>query len=379
MRILFTFVGGNGHYQPLVPIARAARAAGHTVAFTGEPWFTGAVTEFPVHGIGVGGSHKPQRTPLVALDVAHEERVLTENFARRRAGLRAAGLLELCAQWRPDLLVIEEVDFGSVIAAERLGLPYARVEVTASGAFCRTELLVEPLNELRAVHGLPPDPELRMLHRNLVLAPFPPSFRHPAHPAPSTVHAVRPELAVDEGAAAPPWLVGLPDQPTVYFTLGTIFNLECGDLYERVLAGLAELPVNVIATVGSGFDPAELGPQPPNVRVERYVPQGLVLPRCDAVVSHGGSGSVIGALAHGLPMVLVPMGADQPHNADRCADLGVGVVLDALLASSAEVGAAVSAVLSEPGYRFAAERLRVEIDGLPGVEHALRLLEGVRS
>jgi MGT family glycosyltransferase len=127
--------------------------------------------------------------------------------------------------------------------------------------------------------------------------------------------------------------------------------------------------------VGRHLDPAEFGPQPANVHIERYIPQALILPHCDAVVSHGGSGSVIGALAHGLPMVLIPMGADQPVNAARCAELGVGRVLDAMTATPQDVRDAVSTVLVDPTYRQAAERMRDEIAALPGPAHAVKLLE----
>ncbi|WP_073484018.1 glycosyltransferase [Streptoalloteichus hindustanus] len=397
MRILFTFVGGTGHFAPLVPIARAARAAGHTVAFTAEPWIALTVEQagFPVFPAGVDGNAVPERLPLLELDREREDRVVRDNFAGSRARKRAAELLPLCAEWRPDLLVREEMDFGAAVVAERLGLPHATVLVIASGSFVRAELVAEPLHALRAEHGLPPDPDLAMLDRNLVLAPFPPGYRHPDFPLPPTAHALRPHV-LDAGPAAgpennretnpenspkngsestPDWLDTLSDAPTVYFTLGTIFNMESGDLFSRVITGLRELPVNLVVTVGRHIDPAEFGPQPPHVHIERFVPQSLVLPRCSAVVSHGGSGSVMGALAHGLPMVLIPMGADQPHNADRCADLGVAEVLDAVAATPEEVGNAVSAVLANPSYRQAADRLRSEIATLPGPEHAVSLLE----
>src|SRR5204863_7210801 len=128
---------------------------------------------------------------------------------------------------------------------------------------------------------------------------------------------------------APVWIAQLAGAPIVYFTLGTVFNVESGDLFTRVLMGLRDLPVNVIATVGRDIDPAELGPQPDHIHIEQYVPQSLILPHCTMVISHGGSGSVLGALAHALPAVLIPMGADQPLNAARCADLGCAQVLDA--------------------------------------------------
>ncbi len=215
-----------------------------------------------------------------------------------------------------------------------------------------------------------------MLSRYLVLSPFPPSYRDPAFPPPATAHAIHP-LALD--AARNGTALLRPAQsngvPTVYFTLGTVFNVESGDLFERVLAGLGGLPIDIVATVGREIDPAQFGPQPANIRVERYISQSLILPRCDLVISHGGSGSVIGALAHGLPMVLLPMGADQPLNAARCADLGVARVLDALEATPESVREAVSSVLADPGYRQATERLRDEIAALPGPAHALMLLE----
>ena len=111
------------------------------------------------------------------------------------------------------------------------------------------------------------------------------------------------------------------------------------------------------------------------MHIERYVPQSLLLPHCDLVVNHGGSGSVIGALAHGLPLVVLPMGADQLPNAQRCEQLGVGVVLDAVRVTPRSVRDATSALLSDAHAREAAERIRDEIASLPGPEAAVPMLE----
>ncbi|MEV1290353.1 glycosyltransferase [Micromonospora sp. NPDC049679] len=378
MRILFTFAGGRGHFEPLVPIARAAEAAGHVVAVAGRAALVPIIETAGFTGLAVeaDGGGPPRRIPLQELDPDREDRDLRDGFADRAARQRATLLLALCADWEPDLIVCDETDFGSMIVAERLGLPYATVLVIAAGSFVRKELIAGPLHRLRAEHGLPPDPELAMLSRHLVLSPIPPRYRDPVFPLPATAHSVRP-FAVGPAAddAAPPWLAELRGAPTVYFTLGTVFNVESGDLFARVLAGLRELPVNLVVTVGREIDPDELGPQPAHVHVERFIPQSVLLPYCDLVVSHGGSGSVLGALAHGLPMVLIPMGADQPHNAARCTELGVARVLDAVRATPASVRDAASAVLADPGFRRAAQRLRDEMAALPGPEHAVRLLE----
>jgi UDP:flavonoid glycosyltransferase YjiC (YdhE family) len=381
VRFLFTLSGGSGHLDPLVPLARASATAGHTVAFAARPWMVPKAQElgFEAFPSGTDEGLEPVTRPLLELDPERELRDLRDGFGRWIARERAADLMPLYGQWRPDVVVWEETDFGAAIVAERLGLPHANVLVTAAGSFVRADVMAPALDEVRAEHGLPADPGAAMLSRYLVLSPFPPSFRDPAFRPPATTHGLRtwdvdrPETS--PSPTPPTWASRLPGAPVVYFTLGTVFNHESGDLFQRVLAGLCELPINLLVTVGREIDPASLGAQPPNVRVERFVPQVEVLPHVDLVVSHAGSGSVLGALAFGRPMVLAPMGADQPLNAQRCAALGVGRVLDAVRATPADVRDAVAAVLEDPSCRAAAQRLRDEIAALPPPEHAVGLLE----
>ncbi len=366
MRVLFTFIGGSGHFRPLVPLASAVAAAGHTVAVAAGPHQREAIEAagFTAIPVGEGRSERAQLGPLLAPDRDRDAQELRDLFVRRGAAERVPLYLDLFDRWRPDVVVCEEVDVGSVLAAEKLGLPYANAQVIASGSFVRPDVIGEAVGELRAGLGLPPDPELVMLRRHLVVSPFPPSFRDPAFPLPDTAFPIRPPVGP----------VGGSDRTTVYFTLGTEFNTESGDLFSRVLAGLHDLSVDVIATVGEHVDPAGLGPQRSGVRVERYVPQESVLPRCDLVISHGGSGSVIGALAHGLPTVLLPLGADQPQNAEQCTRLGVGRELDPVAATPQDVRAAVAGVLADPGYRRAAARVRAEMLELPEPARAVPLL-----
>ena len=377
MKILFTFIGGHGHFLPLLPVAQAAIAAGHTVAFGCGPAMVAAVeaTDLSVFPLGTGSPGPPERLPLRPLDAEREDREFRDRFARRGAQQRVPHTMALLTAWQPDLLVCDETDFGSMIAAERLGLPYATVLVMAAGSFVRPAVVGEALNTLRAEHGLPADPDLAMLRRYLVLSPFPPGFRDPAYPLPPTAHSFRPPPAQAVSDPAWPWLAAQPDLPLVYFTLGTVFNLESGDLFSRVLAGLRELPLKVVVTLGPHLDPTELGAQPANVYLESYIPQEAILPHCRLVVSHGGSGSVAGALAYGRPAVLIPMGADQLLNAARCRQLGLAQQLDPIAATPDGVRAAAEEVLAKPAYRRAAERLRDEFAALPGPESAVERLE----
>ena len=373
--ILCAFAGGSGHADPLVPIATAMRAAGHEVTFFGRRSGAG-VAEAAGFELVVDPDEAPGDpttiSPLVPIDMDREYRVLGRGFADRIARARAARMLGLAEDRRLDLVVCDEFDFGAMIGAEVLGVPHVTVLVNASRSFVRPGLVVKALRPVREEHGLPPDPDLAMLARHLVLSPFPPSLRDPAHPLPPTTVPIRWE-AVD-GDGPPRWLDEVAT-PTVYATLGTIFNAESGDLFERLLAGLGELPVGAIVTVGRQLDPGVFGDPPANVRAERYVPQTALLPRCDLVINHAGSGSVVGALAHGVPMVMLPMGADQPLNAARVLELGAGVQLDAIAATPRDIATAASTVLSTPSYRAAAVRLRDEIAALPPVADVVPLLD----
>jgi UDP:flavonoid glycosyltransferase YjiC (YdhE family) len=323
MRLLVTFVGGLGHLAPLLPLARAARDAGHDVAIAGsgglvahveEAGLTAYATSPPPHHAQAPDSR--ERTPLEVMDAPATEAEFADNFAERGARRMAAALPEVLRDFRPDLVLRDETDLGTTIAAEVHGVPVATHLVLASGLLVRPELVAPRLDVLRAEHGLPPDPDLTRLTSGPVLSTAAPSFLSP--------HATLPLAPLHYRAGVAPRLRTLSDRPRVYATLGTIFNKGSGDLFERLVAGLGTLDADVLLTVGRDLDPRDVGPAPEHVRVERFVPHDEAVGEADVLVHHGGSGSLMAALAHGLPSVLLPLGADQPHNARRARELGVG-------------------------------------------------------
>jgi MGT family glycosyltransferase len=229
---------------------------------------------------------------------------------------------------------------------------------------------------LRERAGLDPDPDAAMPFRYLHLAAEPPGFmRRGDAPAP-TAHLLRPETS-EAGDEPPPWLGGLPDRPTVYATLGTVFGaLPPGRAtFSAILTALGDEPYNLVVTVGRDIDPTDFGPQPPNVRIERYIPQDQLLPHCDIVVNQGGFSTVTGALRAGLPQVVIPIGADQPLNAACCEALGIGRVIRPDERTPEVIRDTVRAVLADPAYRANAARVRGEMAALPGPDHAVGLLE----
>ena len=178
------------------------------------------------------------------------------------------------------------------------------------------------------------------------------------------------------GEALPAWVGDLTPQPTVYVTLGTLDN-EAPGVIEAAVDGLRDESLNVIVTVGPNREPEELGPQPPNVHVERYVPQSLLLPHCDVVVAHGGSGTTLAALGHALPLLFLPQGANQFWNAERCAALGVGIRLLPGEVEAGSVRQAVHSLLDQPGYRERAGALADEISRMPAPAQVVGLLEAL--
>jgi MGT family glycosyltransferase len=134
--------------------------------------------------------------------------------------------------------------------------------------------------------------------------------------------------------------------------------------------------VNGIVTVGRNQDPAAFK-VPSNVRLARYIPQSLLLDRVSVVVGHGGYGTTMGALSFGVPLVVLPLGADQPVHAMRCAELGVGEVVATEAINRATIASALQKVLTSPSYRNAAQRFAAELQTVPELARALDKLEAL--
>jgi UDP:flavonoid glycosyltransferase YjiC (YdhE family) len=266
-------------------------------------------------------------------------------------------LLAAANLWSPDVFVVSNYDLSGLIAAELLDLPYATCNISFRWPRELIKLMCGPtLAQLRAEFNLPPDPDCLAYGRYLDLCLTPDGWtlgRTMAQPAYAQVvarkllgsqrrmalQAALPMcmLGLDDArqrrirqrrpnprelyvrpaggapASAPPgWLADLPDQPTVYVSLGTVFNAQYPEVFGSILAGLRNEPVNLIMTLGANGDPARFGPQPPNVHIERYIPQSEIVPYVDVCLNHGGYNTVIEPLLHGIPQVVLPLAADQP-------------------------------------------------------------------
>ncbi|PZE25974.1 hypothetical protein DEI92_00055 [Curtobacterium sp. MCBD17_034] len=231
-----------------------------------------------------------------------------------------------------DLLVCDELDFGAIGAAQHAGVPSVVVSVIASGALVRPVRLTHALGQLGEALGLSGPVRSR---GDVFVVPFAPTMRDPLFPTPDDALCMRPD------AGPPP----APDG-SIVATLGTEFNTESGDLFHRILAALARFNTPSVLAVGNDVDPARFGRQPAHVQVRRFVDFDALLPRASVVVHHGGSGLFLRSVLSGTPQVVLPMGADQPFNARRVDDLGLGATLDPTTVDSSDIFEAITAVLA---------------------------------
>ena len=273
----------------------------------------------------------------------------------------------LRAAWQPQAIVYESGDLAAPAVAAVLELPTANHSFGVMVPFAASAYAAEYMAPLWRSVGVEPDDQARGLPRPLH-RPEPAQLRLGG--ASRRQHPARARAAAAAGCS-PAWLDEL-GRPLVYVTLGTVFNRP--ELLRQLLDGL-DGSVSALVTTGRNVDPESLGSWPPNVRVERFVPQEQVLPRCAAVVAHAGSGSVRGALAHGLPLVLVPQGADQFDNAARCEAVGAAVVVRPEELTAAAVRLALKRVLDEPSFAEAARRVQAEIQAMPTAEEVASRFE----
>lgn len=369
MRIVFATNPAIGHLLPLVPLAQAARDAGHDVLVIGGASLADAARDAGLRHVVSGPpdlpsvlAQVPERQGLTGLRLAAA--TWKGAFAGILAEAMAAGTLALAETWRPDFVVHEDSEQGSWIAAEVLGIPHLTLQATAWRG-SRYRLSAGPLGRLREVHGLPPDPDLARWHRYGFLTTRPRALHDPGDPMPTGTVPIRPTAPDGAGGELPWWPgTGGADRPRVVVTMGTIVPGRI-ETMKAILDGLESLDVDVVATVGSDLDPILLGPRPESMRVARYIPMSALLASASLLVFHAGSGTMLAALAAGVPLVMLPRAADQPDNAERCLAAGVARVLETDARAAADVREAAMEVLGDPAYAAAARRVQDEIAEMP--------------
>ena len=414
-RFLFVIGEGGGNVPPQLGLARKLVLRGHEVRVLTEPCIAQ-----DVHAIGasyVSFTQAPHRndrsrdsdfvrdfeakTPIGAL-AAFRDRVI---FGPARAF--AADTMAEIERWQPHVVAPDWLRTGAAVAAEAAGIPTAllvhglnllpepgkpppgfgflpaksALERARDRAFGRGYLFLfnrglRALNRARRTYGLHP---LRHVLEHFerqarFLCLYPQAFDFPAKRHPANLRYVGPVL--EQPAWAEPWDPPWRDDslPLVVVSFSTTF-MEQERAIERCIEAFSSMDVRALITVGPALDPANFSATD-DVAVVRSAPHDVVLPRAAAVVTHAGMGTVMRALAHGIPMVCMPMGRDQHDVAARVRWHEAGVDIGGN-PSAATIKESVDHVLREPGFRDGALRMRHAIDADLVADGAVAELEDV--
>lgn len=376
MRLLFSATPAYGHILPLAGLVEAAIDAGNEVALlTSSAFRTEAVAELPPEVDFLAAGAMPtefsgEAARRTGADVFHPTpSVIGEIFGGARLDLGGAESIRQAQQWAPDVIVAEAFDAIGPFVAARLGVAWHQAGIGAGVPTVIADEIERAAATRHAAAGLRPAPA------SSYIDPCPPAMqdpdwfsRVPVVPVRTQAHRRREPVPFGRPAFAD------PGKPNVLVTLGTIFS--DADVLAATVRAVLDCDVNVIATAGSSMrDPggtatnhdASAGDR---VHYVPFVPLDQLLTEADAVVGSGGSGTVLGTLAHGLPMVLWPQGADQPINAARAAASGASITVGGV----GEIPAALARALGEDSYRRRARETATEIAERPSPANVVKEL-----
>jgi UDP:flavonoid glycosyltransferase YjiC (YdhE family) len=343
--ILFVTWDGGGNVPPAVGIARELRRRGHAVRFLGHAGQEQALTDAGFEFV------RPTRARTFSSQRVNSPLTMLGTFGDRGLG---RDLLVEVGRRPADLVVVDCLMVGAMHAAHAAGLRFAVLEHLYDEYF-RDGVLAGPMGLNLRIRRLRPQAALAAAGARVVtslpeLDPLP-------RPA-SNLRQVGPVVDAATPAARA--------EPMVLVSLSTYAYPGMRRSLQSVVDATAGLDARVVVTTGPAIDPADLRVRP-GVAVHRYVPHAELMPAATLFVGHGGHGGTMTALAHDLPMVLMPMYdlADQPLVARSIERAGAGRTVDRK-ASPEQLAPVLAEMLADGPHRAAAARLGAEVRRLPG-------------
>ncbi|MEV0902875.1 glycosyltransferase [Actinoplanes sp. NPDC049802] len=358
----------TGHLAPLRQVAARLVTRGHHVVWAGAgPWLREHLGDAATVHDCVPPSFPVAARPPGLRGVA-ALRFLVEEFLQPLAAAMLPGVRAAIAHHRPDVVVADQQTWAGAYAAAEAGLPWATSASTSAELCDPYPPNVHDWLRGRFTHQRwVADPRMSP---HLILAFSVPALAGPAG-APPAVRWIGPAPQDDPGTWTPPWPTG---KPLALVTLGTQSTGTGARFLRECAAALAARPgLNAVIA-----DPGRVAGQcPATIHVTPWVPQQAVLRHAALVICHGGHNTVTESLWHGLPLVVAPIRDDQTIVASQVVNAGAGVRLRFAHATAAHIGAAVDAVLTDPGYARAAARIREAFRAAGGADEAAAHLESL--
>ncbi|MEP9383896.1 glycosyltransferase [Nocardioides sp. KR10-350] len=349
--LLFVTWDGGGNVAPALAVARELQARGHRVRFLGH-----AVQSEELAAAGTEVVPAPHARPFTRASEPSAAGMLAA-FADR--GL-ARDLTAELARRPADLVVVDALMFSALDAVRRAGVAYVVLEHFLD-SYYEEGCLGSPLAMLLRFRGLAPRTAVRGARARIVTALPELDTRHGARGLTHVGPVVGPVVDPVVGGARRDGY-----GPAVLVSLSTFGYRGMAEVLQRIVDGTAGLGVRVVVTTGPLLDPARITAYD-GVEVHRHVPHTELMPEMSLVVGHGGHGTTMQALAHDLPVLLLPLYArsDQPWVARAVERAGAGRSLPRD-SPPAAIAAAAAALLEEGAHRAAAARLGAAIRGMPG-------------
>jgi len=367
VRILFASTSGEGHLGPLYTLMREGRTLGHSVRIVSSRR-AAASLERSGFDFVLGDDPSADEAERVwsrfsSLPRSEASAMIERDwFATLCADALAPTMTSVVESWHPDLVIRETCEYSSAMVCDRMGLAHAQLGVSSAAAeYSVLTTLAAPALDARS-----PGVSTRIL-----AAPYLTRFPASLDPSPYPLTMRYRASAPVAGAPLPEWPAG--EGPLVYLTLGTaVAPATRITLLRRALDAMTRRNLRVLVSTGPGVEPHELGALGATAHAVQWVDQSRVLEVADLVVCHGGSGTTFAALDGGVPLVVVPLFADQPTNARLVVEAGAGVMLGDGSGSADEnsaahesalsrLGDAVDEVLHHPRYRDGARRVQREM------------------
>jgi UDP:flavonoid glycosyltransferase YjiC (YdhE family) len=384
MRILFATAPGYGLTLPLVPLAWAARSAGHEVllATTSEMATVAPSAGLPVYDVYPERDVWGDLMRRVMSGGEPDEDLPEEYRLAARAGnpfglftvTMTSGTIAAGRAFGADLVAYPSDHAAGMLTAAALDVPALEVGNRISWSMRDVDW--------RAGHDGFGDAAVNDLVRaklDIRGTPVPLARIDPRPPSMGGMGAD--EVAHDErdgapwwpmrfvpyngGSVVPDWALHRPGRARIAVTLGTVVPAMSGvSSLAVVLEALGGMDVEVVLAAGTA-DLTSLGELPANVRAVGYLPLSSFLPTCVAIVHHGGSGTTAAPLFYGVPQLVLPSFADNPLAADRVVQRGVGLAHDPKTVDVATLRASIGRLLTEEAFATAAGEVRAEMAAQP--------------
>jgi zeaxanthin glucosyltransferase len=370
-----------GHANRAVAVTEVLSARGHEVAWCGSNAYFGPL-------LGPDAILFPTGTRLFRDQAGHgitALKSLWQQYVIPMARFTLPAVDRAIREYQPDVVLVDQHALAGALAAHRHGLPWATLVTGAMelthplaalprvdawiraqlASFCR-DVAGDVAGDFASEAG-----GLDLLFSPYLVIAFTTSAVTGERAFPDHFALVGAAMLDRPGTFA--WDLLDAARRKVLISVGTLATGLAADFYQRAAAAVAPLSGTVQAII---VGPPELVPDPPgNVLVASSVPMLALLPRLDAVISHGGMNTVAEALAHGLPLVIAPIRHDQPVVASQVARAGAGIRVPFSRVRPAQLREALVTILEDPSYRHAAERIRDSFAAAGGAPAAAARLE----